>query len=132
LQREHAHYFAALAEKAEPHLTGTHQVEWMVRLEDEHDNMRAVLQWAKEKGQTGNREAGEGVEAEEAAQTGLRLAAALWRFWQVRGYLSEGREQLNSVLTFGPRRAKGEAAREARAKVLNGVVTRPQSSATPH
>jgi tetratricopeptide (TPR) repeat protein len=90
LQREHALYFMGLAEESEAQLTGARQAEWLHRLEEEHDNMRTALRWAKE-------HTGQGVGAEEI---GLRIAGALWRFWYVRGYFSEGREQLSRVLAF--------------------------------
>jgi predicted ATPase len=43
LEREHALFFMRLAEQAEPHLTGKKQVEWMGKLEEEHDNLRAAF-----------------------------------------------------------------------------------------
>ncbi|MDQ3932008.1 MAG: hypothetical protein M3252_04120, partial [Actinomycetota bacterium] len=46
------------------------------RLEREHDNFRAALSWALERTET---------------EIALRLTAALWRLWQMRGYLVEGR-----------------------------------------
>jgi tetratricopeptide (TPR) repeat protein len=97
LQRRHALFFLALAEAAEPHLTGAQQAAWLARLEGEHDNLRAVLRWAQERA--------------EHHEIGLRLAAALWRFWEVRGHLSEGRAWLEALLTReGAPQASGEAA----------------------
>src|SRR4051794_13100974 len=43
LRREHAHYFMTFAEQAEPQLAGAQQAEWLVRLEEEHDNIREAL-----------------------------------------------------------------------------------------
>ena len=43
VQRRHAEFFAALAETAEPWLTGGRQLEWLARLSREHDNLRAAL-----------------------------------------------------------------------------------------
>jgi tetratricopeptide (TPR) repeat protein len=85
LRRAHAQYFLALAEQAEPELTGPRQADWLKRLEGEHDNLRAALGWARE---------------QNAAETALRLAAALWRFWYTRGYLSEGRRWLDQALAM--------------------------------
>ncbi|HEY0385727.1 MAG TPA: protein kinase, partial [Pyrinomonadaceae bacterium] len=99
LARRHAFYFLALAERAEPLLTGPEQVSWYARLDCEHDNLRAALRWARENNEP---------------EAGLRLAGALWRFWEVRGHLSEGRGWLETLLVMG------EAASPAvRAKALS-------------
>jgi non-specific serine/threonine protein kinase len=106
-----------LAERAEPELQGPRQHVWLERLEAELDNLRAALGWSKATasgGETG------GAKASAAdgrdAETGLRLAGALLWFWYLRGYLSEGREWLEGMLSSG-----GEAAAPARAKALNGA-----------
>ena len=46
IKRAHAEYFLALAEEAEPRLWGSEDAEWLDRLEEEHDNIRAALSWA--------------------------------------------------------------------------------------
>ncbi len=74
-RRMHFEYFLTLAETAEPELSGPDQGVWLDRLEIEHDNVRAALDW--------------GVERNEA-EVALRLAAGLWRFWLVRGHFTEG------------------------------------------
>ena len=89
LDRAHALYYTGLAEEAEPHLLGAGQQEWMARLEVEYDNIGGALQWARTQGVQGQ---------VEAAEIALRLAGAFWRFWYVRGYISEGREQLDGAL----------------------------------
>lgn len=81
----HLTYFLALAEEAEPHLTGREQAAWLRRLETEHDNLRAALR--------------------DRGDTQLRLAAALWRFWMMRGYVSEGRELYAGLLEHRGRRS---------------------------
>jgi predicted ATPase/DNA-binding CsgD family transcriptional regulator len=90
LQKEHARYFMKLAEEAEHQMTRVKQKEWLDRLEDEHDNFRAALNWARE--QAGRGDSG-------AAEIGLRTAGAIYRFWFVRGYFSEGRDKLQGLLS---------------------------------
>jgi tetratricopeptide (TPR) repeat protein len=82
IRRRHTAYYLALAEQAEPQLWGPQQARWLHRLEREHDNLRAALGWAT---------------AHDPAAA-LRSAAAIWGFWVVRGYWSEGREQLAAAL----------------------------------
>ena len=72
--RRHAEFYLALAEAAEPELEGPRQVEWLDRLENEHDNLRASLSWALGR----------------AIDLGPRMTGALRLFWYTRGYLSEG------------------------------------------
>jgi non-specific serine/threonine protein kinase len=83
MHHAHAAYFRALGEEAEPHLWGFGQAEWVRRLEDEHDNLRAALGWLRDHG-----------EVEHA----LRLAVAIGRFWFFRSYYEEGARWLESLL----------------------------------
>lgn len=99
LKQAHARYFADLVEFAEPQLRGIKQGEWLDRLEEEQDNLRAALDWAVH---TSNRgpETGSTQVDPGPAEFALRIAGGLWRFWYARGYLSEGREQLSRVLAL--------------------------------
>jgi predicted ATPase len=45
IHRGHALYFTELVEHTEPLLRGVQQVDWLDRLELEHDNCRAALDW---------------------------------------------------------------------------------------
>ena len=98
----HAAWCLALAEEAEPALWGAGQVGWLDRLDREKDNLRAALHWTLDR-----------VEIE----TATRLGAALWRFWERRGYLSEGRSHLASILALSP----SPASLAARCGALTGA-----------
>jgi predicted ATPase/class 3 adenylate cyclase/Tfp pilus assembly protein PilF len=133
MQRYHTLCFMRLAEEAEPELTGTDQGKWLGRLEDEHENFRAALRWAREAGDQRGDEPTEGSmgpdieEPETGAEVtlepweiGLRTAGALWRFWYVRGYFSEGREQLEALTAKDIARVQ-PYWQASRAKGLNGA-----------
>jgi predicted ATPase/DNA-binding SARP family transcriptional activator len=101
LTERHAAYYCALAEQAERELQGAGQVQWLERLEQEHDNLRAALDWAMEQSSIALR--GDNPERpadNEALITGLRLAGALWEFWAPRGYVAEGRARLAKLLAL--------------------------------
>lgn len=102
VRRRHAEHFLALAVAAEPHLTGKDQGEWLDRCEVEHANIRAALRWAIDQG-----------EAERAQEA----AGALWRFWQQRGHLAEGRRWFDEILAM----PLGRVPSAARAKALTGA-----------
>jgi predicted ATPase/DNA-binding SARP family transcriptional activator/DNA-binding CsgD family transcriptional regulator len=107
VQRRHAGFFLALAEEAEPELSGPDQEEWLRRLGREHANLRAVLSWALEPAGREPRE--------HRTELGLRLAGTLGRFWAVYG-LGEGRRWLEKGLAKGrvaPKPNLGKALYEA-------------------
>jgi predicted ATPase/DNA-binding SARP family transcriptional activator len=85
IERRHARFFYSLAQQAELELFGPLQEEWLKRLDAEYDNLQATLDWS--------------VKTLEA-RGGLKMATALWRFWQVRGYLTQGRTQLERLLSL--------------------------------
>jgi predicted ATPase/DNA-binding CsgD family transcriptional regulator len=89
IRQRHALYYLTLAETAEQEYGGTEQATWLQRIAIEHDNLRAALAWAM------RANAEPDSHGSEAA---FRLAGALGWFWQVRGYLSEGREWLTRLL----------------------------------
>jgi predicted ATPase/DNA-binding CsgD family transcriptional regulator len=96
IRNRHVDFFLQLAEEAAPQMEGSEQVTWLNRLEREHDNMRAALAWSRT--------------AKDKAELGLRLAGALARFWNLRGYFREGREHLSAALSK-PEASAGTAAR---------------------
>ena len=106
VRRTHSSYFLGLAGHADDELVGEGQAVWLDRLEAEHDNLRAVLSGALEHGE---------IEA------GLRLGGRLWRFWWMRGYLTEGRQRLDALLTAQSTGNIAEARTGARAQALLGT-----------
>ena len=102
VRRQHASFFLALAEDAEPRLWGAEDMEWLERLEADHDNLRAALSWALERGEV---------------ELGLELAGALWTFWEAHGHFSDGRRWLEEALEKADR-----VSVAARAKALEGVT----------
>jgi predicted ATPase/class 3 adenylate cyclase/DNA-binding CsgD family transcriptional regulator len=99
-RRAHATYFLRLAEEAEHALWSSQQVRWLEHLEEEHDNLRAVMQWSL-------------AQMEEGGKMALLLGGALGSFWYLRGDFSEGWDFLERAL----RRGDGGAA-AVRAKAL--------------
>ncbi|MCG8352101.1 MAG: tetratricopeptide repeat protein [Chloroflexales bacterium] len=83
LWQRYAAYYLAFAQMIEPLLGGPQQKLWLQRLEYEVENFRAVCEWMLRHGQ-----------AENVAQ----LGGALWEFWRIRGFLSEGRRCLEAAL----------------------------------
>jgi predicted ATPase/class 3 adenylate cyclase len=102
MARRHAAFFLDLADQFGPQLTGPNQIHWLERFTAEHDNFRGAL--------TRSEGAGD-------LETALRLGGSLWRFWQMRGHLREGRERLDRLLALPP----GSAGKEARAVALEGA-----------
>lgn len=94
VRRKHARYYLALAESLQPEVSPERDRDWIVRLEEEHDNLRAALRSA--------------VQARDA-ETGGRLVLMLWRLWAERGHLIEGRWWAKTVLALDG--SEAEAAR---------------------
>ncbi|MGZ9275861.1 MAG: adenylate/guanylate cyclase domain-containing protein [Candidatus Limnocylindrales bacterium] len=82
IAERHARAFLELARRAAQNLSGDDRRLWLDRLEREHDNLRAALEWATTR---------------PSAEIAVGLAYALWRFWQQRGYLNEARMRLDAM-----------------------------------
>ena len=82
IRARHTRRYLALAEAAAPQLAGAEQRELLEQLEREHDNIRAVLDRTTAAGD---------------ADAAIRLAFAMWRFWQKRGHLYEARRRLEGM-----------------------------------
>jgi len=101
VHRQLGDYYTTLVEDLEQRLTGSEQAESLNRLVQEYENIRLVLQWARE---------------QQAIVTGLRISASMWWFWENRGYLTEGREWLEGMLALWqqhPEAADDETAARA-------------------
>jgi predicted ATPase/DNA-binding SARP family transcriptional activator len=100
-RKRHAHFFLTLVEQVEPAISGPDQQQYLDQLETEHANIRAALRWA--------------IDSAEP-NVALRIAGALWRFWETRSYLGEGRRWLEEALYV-----TGPVAAAVRAKALNSL-----------
>jgi non-specific serine/threonine protein kinase len=100
MRKNHAAFFLALAKEAEPELSGENTVEWLDRLEAEHDNLRAALFRS----------------TKSDAATAIQMTAAMRRFWILHNHLSEGRKWLESALEQSL-----DAPTDVRFKLLNGL-----------
>jgi predicted ATPase/DNA-binding winged helix-turn-helix (wHTH) protein len=97
-RRAHAAYCLVLAEEGNPDLAETERAGWLARCDIEHDNFRAALDWL--------------VQSADV-EWSFRLCVALFRFWEMREHLAEGRARLESLLPMG-----GPGSERERAKVL--------------
>jgi predicted ATPase/Tfp pilus assembly protein PilF len=102
LADRHLAWCLSLVQRAVPELLGPAQQQWLDHLEREHDNLRVALAWSEEDGSRTAR--------------GLQLATGLWRFWETRGHLTEGRRWLEQALSAG-----GDVPVELRADALNAA-----------
>jgi predicted ATPase/class 3 adenylate cyclase len=103
VRRRHAEHFMALAEEAEPNVRGEREKEWWARLSTELDNLRLAMEWSIEAGEP---------------ELGMRLAAAIWRFWWFTFRFSEGVEWLQRM--YG---ARGDVGGAVLAKTMLGLGT---------
>jgi predicted ATPase len=102
----HAEFFRDLAEEAEPHLTGEGQARWLAILGEERANIRAALDWAERAGE---------------AESGLRIASAIWRFWQQRGPLADLRVRLERLISL-PGAQHRNSVRARALSALGGIA----------
>jgi predicted ATPase len=98
LRGAHAAAFLGLAEQATGPLTGLGQREWLERLDVEHNNIRAAIDWHRQ----------------EDPPAALRLAATMSWFWSLHGHYTEGRQRLRLLLGL----VSGENT--VRVRALNG------------
>lgn len=100
IKQKHAAFYLAFAEEAESKLYGEQTTKWLNRLEEEHDNIRAVLSWS----------------AINDVETAINLVVAIRRFWILHNHLTEGRKWQEMALERG-----GDAPAGLRFKLLHGI-----------
>jgi len=98
----HSAYYREQSALADLHLTGADYAQWMSRLDADLENLRFALQWS--------------IMAQPEAA--LDIASGLWRYWQRRGYLTEGRWWLEQALQA----TEDDEGSRARANALTGVA----------
>jgi predicted ATPase len=108
-KRAHAAYCLVLVEEEATEQSGAEGAEWLERFASEHDNFRAALEWLTETGD---------------AEWGLRLGTALFRYWEIREYLAEGRDRLGRLLKL--ERASAPTKLRMRALFAAGVLAGEQ------
>jgi predicted ATPase/serine/threonine protein kinase len=99
--RMHAEFYASLAENIEPELLAGKSARWVEILEQELDNLRSAMKWS----------------LESEPETSLRIAGAIYSFWILRGYLSEGSKWIQMAL----KKNGEEADTRLRAKAYYGI-----------
>lgn len=104
-KRQHFDFYLSLAEKAEAGFMGADHQSWLLRLDNEQDNLRIALD--------------HGLSSKRYEDT-LQFAGTLFWFWQTLGYISEGRSHLEKILTscLGELPRDHPTANAARAKSL--------------
>ncbi|MFF0453282.1 BTAD domain-containing putative transcriptional regulator [Nocardia africana] len=95
VRRRHLSYFTTLADTAEPHLRRAEQLEWLARLEAEHDNIAVALR---------------GALADDDAAGAMRLAAAAGWYWWLGGHKAEGMELITAAARIGGHEGGSEAS----------------------
>jgi RNA polymerase sigma factor (sigma-70 family) len=97
VRERHLSYFLSLAEESVSRVTGPEQGAWLARLDAEHPNLAAALNYCF---------------ARKNAARALRFTGAIWRFWAARGHYAVGRRAVDEALrldaTREPTRARAE------------------------
>jgi non-specific serine/threonine protein kinase len=78
----HADHFARTVEQAAGHLRKREERTWLDRLETEHANIRAALDWL----------------IRTDLPTAARVTSCLRHFWYIRGHFEEGRTRAESII----------------------------------
>lgn len=101
MREQHAAHYTGVAKRAVGVVSGPDWERWLERLDREHDNLRAALNWSL---------------TQDRLTMAYQIGAGMWRFWATRGHFFEGRRWLDRILA-----AKGDAPANLQAEVLNGA-----------
>ena len=112
IRRRHGEHFLDFVDHHAPKLTA--EPEAIRAVELDYDNIRAALRWTLD---------------HSAAEPGLRMGAALWRFWMLRSHLAEGRRWLTELLALPD--AAAPTVHRAYAVMALGSVTYWQNDYEP-
>jgi non-specific serine/threonine protein kinase len=112
-ERRHRDWYTDLAERASAELSGPEQGRWLDHLEADRENLRAALGWSL---------------AHDEPATAGKIAAGIWQFWLLRGYLREGRRWLEQIV------ATLSEPTPLRAHLLwvAGILARPDAAQAEH
>jgi predicted ATPase len=106
--RRHADHYLRVAESLEPALMGPNRSTALEILDSAQDNLQSALRWTL---------------AAELTGPALRLAAAPWRYWYIRGRLREGRQSLDRALALATRESSVQPELRAKALYAAGTLT---------
>jgi predicted ATPase len=98
VKRAQAAYCLVVAEEGNPDLNSNERAGWLAQCDSEVDNFRSALDWLVE---------------EREVEWALRMSMALFRFWDTREHLTEGRSRLEAVLVLAGSDFSKERARVA-------------------
>jgi len=104
--RCHAQYFIAFAQRADAAIRGSQQLEWLRRLDEDHDNLLVALDWLVDNNEI---------------ELALHLASALAWYWELRGFWTEGAKRLKAVLDRADPLDHKDTWLSALARTLNGA-----------
>lgn len=108
VRRAQAAWCLVLAEEGNPELNESERAAWLARCDLEHDNFRAALDWLFQS---------------PDLEWAFRLSLALFRFWDMREHLAEGRARLEAAFRLG---GPEYADKHAKAALYLSAITTSQ------
>jgi predicted ATPase/DNA-binding SARP family transcriptional activator len=125
LCRRHRDYFVQWAEAMNARAQGPENLDVLARVAADYDNLRAALEWSLSRDEGGRMRDESGLRSDihpsslipHPSEIPLRLAGALWSYWEAQGLFQEARRYLPQALALAP----PFAATAARARALQGM-----------